>query len=108
MSTNVTKSDILVVEKRIEQRIEKAVEDIATIIHDFSQQVANEFRVVNSRIDKIESSIDRLTNTLDGFAKRVEDAEAENAARDVQVLRLIEWAKKVSDKTGIALPAELS
>lgn len=108
MSASITKSDLVEVENRLEQRIEKAVEDIASIIHDFSQQAANEFRDVNSRIDKIETSIDRLTNTLDGFAKRVADAEVENAARKAQLLRLIEWAKKVSEKTGVALPSELS
>lgn len=61
------------------------------------------FDTVNAKLDEKASqdSIDRLASTLDGFAKRIEDNEVENAARDAQFERLLEWARKVSVKTGI-------
>ena len=107
MKEVVTKNDLMNLEARLDRRIEKAVEDIALIIHDFSEQVAGEFTKAKIKRDELRASIDRLTNTLVGFAKRVEDAEAETAARDAQFHRLVDWAKMVSEKTGIPLPAEL-
>lgn len=50
-----------------------------------------------------QSSINTLTNTIDGFVKRLDDSEIESASRDRQFERLLEWARKVSEKTGIPL-----
>lgn len=50
-----------------------------------------------------QESIDRLTNTIDSFVKRLDTTEVEQAARDAQFERLLEWARKVSKKTGIPL-----
>lgn len=65
-----------------------------------------EFRYeVNERFEKTatQESVDRLTNTIDSFIKRLDNYEAEQAARDAQFDRLLAWARKVSDKTGIPL-----
>lgn len=68
-----------------------------------------EFATVNRRLDYLEQnmatkdSIDRLIATMDGFIKRIDDNETELAARDAQFERLLAWARKVSDKTGIPL-----
>lgn len=65
-----------------------------------------EFRSeVNQRFDETasKSALDRLTNTLDAFAKRLEDNEIEDSSRDLQFNRLLEWAREVSIKTGIPL-----
>lgn len=68
-----------------------------------------EFRV-NARFDKIEAQIvdlqkshDRLLNTVDKLISRIDDYETEQAARDNQFEKLLEWARKVSVKTGIPL-----
>jgi septal ring factor EnvC (AmiA/AmiB activator) len=103
MEENVTKKDLQGLEDRLEKKIDKAVDDMSNIVQSMMTQIVGEFDKVNTRMDKIERSIDRLTNTLDGFAKRVEDAQVENAARDAQFERLLEWAKEVSKKTGIPL-----
>ena len=60
---------------------------------------------VNSKFDDTASqaSLDRLTNTIDGFVKRLDDNEIEDAAMKNQFNRLLEWARKVSEKTGIPL-----
>lgn len=70
-----------------------------------------EFRSeVNGRLEYLETniatkaSIDDLIDTIDSFVKRLDDAEVEQAARDAQFARLIEWAKEVSKKTGVPLP----
>jgi septal ring factor EnvC (AmiA/AmiB activator) len=65
---------------------------------------------VNSRFDKIETNIidlqkshDRLLCTIDRFLARIDTYETEQIARDSQFKKLLDWARKVSAKTGIPL-----
>lgn len=64
-----------------------------------------EFTEVKAELNKKASqdSLDRLTNTIDSFVKRLDDTEIETAARDAQFDRLLAWAREVSVKTGIPL-----
>jgi hypothetical protein len=65
-----------------------------------------EFRAeVNTKLDEkaSQNSMERLLNTLDGFLKRLDDIESDQSARDLQFERLLEWARLVSQKTGIPL-----
>ncbi len=48
--------------------------------------------------------LEHLRNTMDDFIRRITDSETEQAARDAQFSRLVEWAREVSKKTGIPLP----
>ena len=89
--------------KDVENIVEKAVEDLSEVISTFAQQVDERFNKVEKDIKDIKRSIDRLTNTIDGFVKRLDDQDIENAARDAQFEKLVIWAKKVSEKTGIPL-----
>ena len=44
-----------------------------------------EFRFeVNDKFKQTQSSIGRLANTLDAFAKRLDDSEIEQSSRDLQ------------------------
>ncbi len=70
------------------------------------------FKYVQKRFDSMDqklddkssqASLDRLTNTIDSFVKRLDDAEIEQVSRDAQFERLLDWARKVSKKTGIPL-----
>lgn len=60
---------------------------------------------MNQKLDgkASQASMDRLINTMDAFVKRIDDSEIEQAARDSQFARLLVWAHKVSEKTGIPL-----
>lgn len=60
---------------------------------------------VNEKLEKTatQDSLDRLTSTIDSFIKRLDDNEIENVMRDRQFDRLLNWARKVSEKTGIPL-----
>lgn len=64
-----------------------------------------QFAEVNRRLDEkaSQSSVDKLTSTIDAFVRRLNDNEAEQAARDHQFEKLLAWARKVSEKTGIPL-----
>ncbi len=46
---------------------------------------------MNSKLDEKASqdSLDRLTNTIDSFIKRLGDSEIEQASRDLQFSRLL-------------------
>lgn len=66
-------------------------------IEDFRKEVNDKFEETNNRID-------HLTDTIDAFIKRLDDFETEQAARDAQWERLLEWAREVSKKTGVPLP----
>ena len=63
-----------------------------------------EFRSeMNSKFEQTQTTIDRLADTVDGFVKRLEDHEVEIKARDHQVEKLLVWARKVSERTGVPL-----
>lgn len=61
------------------------------------------FDAIDRRFDMVDERIMHLVSTLDAFAKRLDDTEIEQVARDAQFNRLLDWARKVSDKTGIPL-----
>ena len=106
----------------------KDIDDVLSILKGFAQQTSDEFvsvndqftRIderfnkfefqVNARFDKIESEIidlqkshDRLLRTVDRFLARIDTYETEQIARDSQFAKLLDWARKVSAKTGIPL-----
>lgn len=60
-------------------------------------------RDVDKRFDEVDKRFDTLTNTIDNFVKRLDTYEIEQASRDRQFERLLDWARKVSKKTGIPL-----
>ena len=47
--------------------------------------------------------IDNLMVTLDKFTRRIDSHNANQSARDIRFEKLLEWARKVSKKTGIPL-----
>lgn len=63
------------------------------------------FSDIENKLDEKSSqaSLDGLTNTIDSFVKRLDNAEIEQASRDLQFERLLDWARQVSKKTGIPL-----
>lgn len=67
-------------------------------IEEFRGEVSEKFENTASQ-----ESLDRLTNTIDSFVKRLDDAEIEQVSRDEQFKRLLNWAREVSKKTGIPL-----
>ena len=77
-------------------------EDQFTKMFNYMQ---DQFDMVNQKLDQKSSqeSLDRLTNTIDSFVKRLDDSEIEQVSRDEQFKRLLSWAREVSKKTGIPL-----
>ena len=45
----------------------------------------------------------KLSQTVGKYLRRIDQIEAERTARDSQFEKLLVWARKVSDKTGIPL-----
>jgi predicted ATP-dependent protease len=72
------------------------VDEVLELMREFMSQV-------DKRFTEQESRYDRLINTIDGFLGRIDKYETELAARDSQFERLLAWARKVSEKTGIPL-----
>lgn len=76
---------------------------------DQFDKIFNYLQKMDKRLQYVEenmatkSSIDRLINTMDSFIAQLSDSESEQAARDAQFARLLDWARKVSAKTGIPL-----
>lgn len=89
MSDYATKKDV-------QEIVNKAVDDLSEIITTLAQNMHTE-------IADVKESLNKLTNTVDGFVARIDRYETEMAARDRQFERLVEWARKVSEKTGIPL-----
>jgi uncharacterized protein YdcH (DUF465 family) len=72
------------------------VDEVIDLLKVFMKQV-------DGRFNEMEIKYNRLIDTIDGFIGRIDKYETELAARDAQFDRLIEWARKVSAKTGIPL-----
>jgi hypothetical protein len=77
-------------------------EDQFTKLFNYMQ---DQFDVVNKKLDEKASqeSLNRLTDTIDSFVKRLDNSEIEQVSRDQQFKRLLDWAREVSKKTGIPL-----
>ncbi len=92
----------------------KDIDDILQVLQGFIQQTDERFNLLtfqmNERFDKIDSEIidlkashDRLLDTLDTLISHIDHYETEQVARDSQFEKLLAWARKVSEKTGIPL-----
>jgi hypothetical protein len=107
MNDNTTKQDLhdlgKSLEKKIDKVVSKAVDDLTDVIAGLAQSMHNETVELRVENKEIKESINRLVNTLDGFVARINSYETEMAARDSQFNQLVEWARKVSKKTGIPL-----
>jgi hypothetical protein len=100
MAEHATKNEV---QEIIDKAIDRAVTDLSEIIANFAQQVDTRFNKVEKEISELKESHNRLLNTIDGFIGRIDRYEMEQTARDNQFNRLLEWARKVSEKTGIPL-----
>ncbi len=104
--------------------VKQSQAEIIEVIADFADKVDKRFCGVETRLDRLEigqikmqaqleaievrvarleESIESLTRTVDAIMKRYDDMDIENAARDSQFKKLLAWAHKVSEKTGIPL-----
>lgn len=93
-----------------ENATRKDIDEVIDIMKEFMSQVSNQFNEVNSQFNEVNKRLDRLDrdynhliNTIDSFVGRIDKYETELAARDSQFEKLLMWARKVSEKTGIPL-----
>lgn len=96
MSEYATKNDV-------QEIVNKAVDDLSEVINNLAQNMHKEISELKSDVIDLKKSHDQLLNTVDGFVARIDRYETELAARDNQFNKLLEWARKVSEKTGIPL-----
>lgn len=87
----------------VQEIVDKAVTDLSEIIANFGQQIDTRFNDVEARQRELDRKFDRLLGTIDTFIGRIDRYETEQLARDSQFNRLLAWAHKVSEKTGIPL-----
>lgn len=97
---HITRKDLEVFGAQLSRSI---VDDLSEVIGNLAQSMHHELKEIRTDISDIRESLNRLTNTIDGFVKRLDDIETENTAQDAQFSRLLAWAEKVSSKTGIPL-----
>lgn len=90
--------------KDLDKALDKQTDQLIGVLDTFMHQVDERFNKVEEDLADNKASIDRLTDTIDGFVKRLDDIEIEQTARDAQFERLMRWAKEVSKKTGISMP----
>lgn len=100
MSDYATKQEV---QEIVDKAVDKVVTDLSEIIANFAQQVDTRFNKVETEILELKASHQRLLQTIDTFIGRIDRYETEQVARNSQFNRLLEWARKVSEKTGIPL-----
>jgi len=86
----------------IDHRFESIDQRFESIDHRF-ESIDHRFDEINERLDSLDKKYDHLITTIDSFLSRIDKYETELAARDSQFERLLTWARKVSEKTGIPL-----
>lgn len=79
------------------------IDEVIGILRDFVTQVSDQHAHLNDRLDKLDGNYNHLINTIDSFVGRIDKYETELLARASQFERLLAWARKVSEKTGIPL-----
>jgi septal ring factor EnvC (AmiA/AmiB activator) len=62
-----------------------------------------QFDEVREDIAELNKKYDHLINTLDAFLKRLDNIEANDAARNVQLARHERWLEQIAAKTGVKL-----
>ena len=100
MTDYVNKEEL---KKVLESSLSKQTDELVNLIHVFMDQVDTRFKAVESEIIELKQSHNKLLNSIDGFISRLDKYETELAARDNQFEKLLSWARKVSEKTGIPL-----
>lgn len=89
--------------KDVQEIVHKAVDELSEIIGNLAQSMHNELAAVREENSQMRQNMNKLMNTIDGFISRIDHYEIEQLARDRQFERLLAWARKVSEKTGIPL-----
>lgn len=103
MSDGISKAEL-------DSALTAQTDQVVGVLNDFMDQVANRFTDIDRRLQYVEEnmatkeSIDHLVGTMDDFIRRITDNDSEQAARDAQWNRLLEWAREVSKKTGVPMP----
>ena len=87
----------------LEKSLTKQTEDILEVFQNFMSHVDDRFNGVEHETIDLKKSHDRLLNSIDVFIGRIDRYETEQLMRDTQFERLLTWARKVSEKTGIPL-----
>lgn len=107
MSNNVTKDELKIA---LREHTDEIVGVMQSFMHQVDERMSlSEYKQtafekkVNERFDNLDQKFDNLLSTIDGFVARIDKYETELAARDNQIEKLIAWARKVSEKTGIPL-----
>jgi septal ring factor EnvC (AmiA/AmiB activator) len=96
MSDYVTKDELKIA-------MREQTDEIVGVLQSFIQQMDERFNKVELEISELKESHNRLLNTINGFIGRIDKYETELLARDSQFEKLLTWARKVSEKTGIPL-----
>jgi hypothetical protein len=79
------------------------IDKVLGVIKTLMFHVDDRFNSLEAKVEPFDTRLDRLTSTIDAFIKRLDDNETEQTARDSQFEKLLLWARKVSEKTGIPL-----
>ena len=81
----------------------KDIDEVLGVLQIFTHQMDERFNKVEKQIIDLNASHDKLINTIDTLVGRIDKYETEMTARDSQFEKLLLWARKVSEKTGIPI-----
>jgi hypothetical protein len=93
----------VITKQELSTALRDQTEDIVGVIQSFVLQMDGRFDKIEKEIVELKESHNHLLSTIDGFVGRIDKYEIELVARDHQFEKLLAWARKVSEKTGIPL-----
>ncbi len=88
--------------EKIDERFEKIDERFDKIDYTLAN-IESRLTSVEENMTELRSAHERLLVTIDSFISRLERYETELTVQNRQFEKLLEWARKVSAKTGIPL-----
>lgn len=90
------------IEKKIDAKIDKAVEDLSSVMQTFMHQVSDEFEKVHTRLDKHDTDIQRILTHLDAIERQQEIDDTERKMMAIQLQRLHDWTVKAAKQINVS------
>ena len=87
----------------VNAKIDKATLEITEVISDFSNQVANQFKITNKQISALRKDVNYILNKLDILFKKQEIDDDERLVVGHHLDRLDKWVHEMANEIGYKL-----
>jgi hypothetical protein len=95
-----TKADLQVI---VAKSLGDAVHDISKTMVTLAQSTNGHLEAIRREHHELAINVHKLADTIAGYSARIDSYEAERLSAQTQHQNLLDWARRVSVKTGIPI-----